>query len=394
MSSRPFARQVDLQCCILWGDRLRVLLNSDHISYGEINALLREKGIFVCSSDKSVTVPLLSSCLLTPTEFERLIMRCYSRESLEKYKTDKLTLSTKTANWQSDALIDFDQICAQIKPGAGCQFVVSPNAARTHSGEIEIGYSIRREDFSKDWIEQELEFSGAIRISRQGDQLLLELQKTHTSKETDQINSSIVQALTSRWKLAGSIVEDKPLSIRFEDFTNEERFRFFISLTSSGAPSFQFGELVDIEIIRDQGAGDLPNDPSINWMEGRVKRAHITGDKLHELGLFVKPVGHKHYLLVKMSANFHFQCGGTTGTCLVVFSFSSRGVQGRYARSELSASIERLPRLSKNAEATVRKSILRSICDLQDFALSDVHARRAVAIAASTGQSTVLATPQ
>ena len=60
------AKQFDYERAMLWGDRLRVLLNSDHISNGEITETLKEKGIFIGSSEKSDTVPLLSACLLTP----------------------------------------------------------------------------------------------------------------------------------------------------------------------------------------------------------------------------------------------------------------------------------------------------------------------------------------
>lgn len=75
------ARQFDFERTMLWGDHLRVLLNSEHISPGEINETLREKGIFIDSNEKSTTVPLLSSCLLTPDEFRRLVERSFVRES-------------------------------------------------------------------------------------------------------------------------------------------------------------------------------------------------------------------------------------------------------------------------------------------------------------------------
>jgi hypothetical protein len=67
------AKQFDYERAMLWGDRLRVLLNSDHISNGEITETLKEKGIFIGSGEKSDTVPLLSACLLTPNEFTTLV---------------------------------------------------------------------------------------------------------------------------------------------------------------------------------------------------------------------------------------------------------------------------------------------------------------------------------
>jgi hypothetical protein len=75
------AKQFDYERAMLWGDRLRVLLNSDHISNGEIAETLKEKGVFVGSNEKSATVPLLSACLLTPNEFTSLVEKSFVRES-------------------------------------------------------------------------------------------------------------------------------------------------------------------------------------------------------------------------------------------------------------------------------------------------------------------------
>ena len=57
--SVDFAEQVDIENCIIWGDAMRVLLASDQISPGEINCMLKEKGIFIDGSDPSLTIPLL-----------------------------------------------------------------------------------------------------------------------------------------------------------------------------------------------------------------------------------------------------------------------------------------------------------------------------------------------
>ena len=45
MGTTP-AKQFDFERAMLWGDQLRVLLNSEHISPGEIMETLKEKGIF------------------------------------------------------------------------------------------------------------------------------------------------------------------------------------------------------------------------------------------------------------------------------------------------------------------------------------------------------------
>ena len=94
------AKQFDYERAMLWGDRLRVLLNSDHISNGEITETLKEKGIFIGSSEKSDTVPLLSACLLTPNEFTNLVEKSFVRESGKKYSSSKFKLTSSGADWK------------------------------------------------------------------------------------------------------------------------------------------------------------------------------------------------------------------------------------------------------------------------------------------------------
>lgn len=377
MSERDIAKQFDLERGMLWGDRLRVLLNSSHISYGEINELLREKGIFIDSSDKAVIVPLLSSCLLTPEEFGRLVSRSYTRESLEKYKTDKLTLSSKDADWRSSILENFEEVVGGISPESGHEFVHAPSIVSKSKDEIEIHYEIKKEDFSKDWIDRELHFSGVVTISRRNGELLLELQKTHTSRETDRINSIFVKSLSNHWKSKGVIQEHAPKSIKFEDFDNQERIRFFLHLTGADTAALRFNELSDIEIIRDEAAGALPDDPSIKWMDGKVRSIRINGEKLNQLGLVTNEAFHKYCFLVKMSASYQFQSGATKGKCTVIFSFGGRTSHERdYANTELNICIERIPRLESNTEKDVRRNILRNLCDLRDAAMQKIVAKR------------------
>jgi hypothetical protein len=76
----------DINSSIFLGNDLRVLLNSDHISYGEIHNTLKEKGVFIGNNEKSVTVPLLSATLLTPDDFSKLIESSVNRESRPKVK--------------------------------------------------------------------------------------------------------------------------------------------------------------------------------------------------------------------------------------------------------------------------------------------------------------------
>ncbi|MDO8990057.1 MAG: hypothetical protein Q7U91_10540 [Sideroxyarcus sp.] len=373
------AKQLDLDRCMLWGDRLRVLLNSNHISYGEINELLREKGIFLDSSDRSVTVPLLSACLLTPEEFGRLIARSYSRESSEKYKTDKLTLVSDAADWRSSILENFDTIVGGLSLESGHEFVDQPTITSPSQDSLEITYRLKKEDYSKDFIDQELQFSGGLTISKRSDGVLtLEFQRTHTSKETDRINGIFSKSCTNYLKSKGVVNEPTPQSIKFDNFNNEERIQFFLLLTGATGKALNFDELSEIEIIRDESAGSLPNDPAISWMEGKVKKIRVSGEKLDKLGLITNKGFHRYCFLIKMSARYQFQSGANKGSCAVDFWFGGKTAHDRdFSNTEMNISIERISKVSnRTAEQEVRRSILRSLCDLRDTAMNTILSKR------------------
>lgn len=92
---------IDTKKTILTGSELRILLNSTHISYGEIHSTLKEKGVYVGDSSKNVTVPLLSSLLLTDSEFKNLIDKSIDRESKPKIKLSNLDLCNPGTDWIS-----------------------------------------------------------------------------------------------------------------------------------------------------------------------------------------------------------------------------------------------------------------------------------------------------
>lgn len=378
MSTHVVAKQLDMDRSMLWGDRLRVLLNSSHISYGEINGLLRAKGIFIDSTDKAIIVPLLSSCLLTPDEFGQLISNSYTRESFEKYKTDKLTLSSNTADWSSSVIESFEELLGGISLDSSHEFVDRPSIVRNSNNELEIQYTIKKEDFSKDWIDQELQFSGGLIISRRDGEVILELQKTHTSKETDRLNGLIVKSISNHWREKSIVKNEAPQSIKFDDFSNMERFSLFMSFTGANTKALNFDELSDIEIVRDESAGALPTDEAISWMEGKVNKLHITGKKLNELGLITNTSFHRAFYLVKMSLGYKFQSGANKGTCAVVLAFSGKNTHDRdFANTEMSISIDRISRINgKIAGPDVRRSILRSLCDLRDSAIAKIVQKR------------------
>ncbi|WP_308366890.1 MULTISPECIES: hypothetical protein [unclassified Microbulbifer] len=363
------AKQFDYERAMLWGDRLRILLNSEHISSGEITETLKEKGIFVGSTSKSDTVPLLSGCLLTPGEFTRLVEKSFVRESGKKYSSCKLQLTSADAEWKSELIKNFDSVVEGIQLEDDREFASDPVISVDPDGDVKIIYSLRVLDFSKDWIEQEIVYPAEITLKSSGDGLKVEVDRFRTSKDTNRINDGITNAIGKFYKSKGITRDEKPESIAFDDFENSERVRFFLKLASVDMPEFSFKEIGDFEIIRDQEAGALPKDPEIEWMEGRVTKIKINGKDLGKIFLLHDKKYYPYYFLVKMTATYTFKFGTNAGECGIDFFFSGKSSKGiDYSGTLFNFSIERLPRVEKGSKNQIRKNIIQRIQEIRDSA--------------------------
>jgi hypothetical protein len=305
------------------GQELRVLLNSDHISYGEIQNTLKKKGIFVGKSDKFITVPILAATLLTPREFSNLIESSVDRESKPKVKVSALELVTPSSDWITP--LKASLFTADFNPGSNIenvQFVDTPSVVVDGKDKVKIPYVINRRDYSKDWISREINFSGEIVIERQGKTLKLEFSSTHSSRETEAINRLITSRITKLLKDAGSTQNEKEKKITFGAFSNVERVRYFKRLKGGSAPVLSQGSVHDMEISRDNNCPPLPKDPQVDWMNETVTRLRIDGEKLNNIFLISDEKYYPHYYVLRIDITFPYQFRTMSGSCRVVFSFS------------------------------------------------------------------------
>ncbi|WP_260476579.1 hypothetical protein [Pseudomonas aeruginosa] len=367
------AKQFDYERAMLWGDRLRVLLNSDHISNGEITETLKEKGIFIGSSEKSDTVPLLSACLLTPNEFTNLVEKSFVRESGKKYSSSKFKLASSDADWKSEIQNNFDSVIEGIKLGDDRVFASEPALSIDSDENVRITYSVRVLDFSKDWINQEITYPGEVLLKQSGNGLEIEVNKSRTSQDTNKLNDAITGAIGKFCKSKGITTDEKPESILFDSFTNNERIRFFLQLTSINTSELSFKEIGNFEIIRDQEAGALPKEERIEWMEGHVNKIQIKGSDLGKVFLLKEESYYQYYYLIKMTATYAFKFGANAGDCGIEFAFSGKvSRDDNYSGTVFDFSIERLPRLEEGSKNRVRKDIIQRIQAAIDAAFKHV----------------------
>ncbi|EBU9960626.1 hypothetical protein DM720_15060 [Salmonella enterica subsp. enterica serovar Onireke] len=315
----------DIKSNILSGGDLRVLLNSDHISYGEIHNTLKKKGIFIGDADKSITVPLLSSTLLTPDQFSQLIETSVNRESTPKNKTLSHDLTSDDIDWITplrDLFEDPSNGTNLITDIENIEFIDYPDIV-IDGNKIIVNYKINRKDYSKDWIERELNFSGEITIERVGNKLKLDFLTTHSSKETEKINKKITAKISKSLHDLNIVKSETPNMITFGSFDNEERVRFFKRLTGGMPKNISTGTVDNIEINLDPQGPSIPNDPQISWMKQTVKRIKIDGERLNDIFLISDEKYYVYFHIQKMEIEYQFSFGQNAGKCKVSFLFSS-----------------------------------------------------------------------
>ncbi|MDO3525062.1 GapS4b family protein [Ralstonia pseudosolanacearum] len=322
------AHAIDLKSSIVSGSDLRILLGSDHLSYGEIHGALKEKGVFVGNSDKAITVPLLSATLLTPDNFTRLIESSVSRESQPKVKVAGLDLVAKEVDWITPLKKSlFDESFDMLGDVSGVDFVTRPTLVVSDANKITIPYRIQRQDFSKDWIQRELSFDAKVTIECQGGELKLEFTSIHSSKETELVNKKITSRIAKVLHGENLVKDDEPISVTFGSLDNEERIRYFKRLTAGHAGCLMPGCVNDIDICLDSDGPALPDDPQISWMKQSVRRFNVDGDRLNDIFLINDEKYYKHYYIMRMDVTFPFVVAANQGECRVTFSFSgSRSV--------------------------------------------------------------------
>ncbi|WP_426345006.1 GapS4b family protein [Alcaligenes sp. HNGD-HTN06] len=314
---------LDSNYLIPLGAELRVLLNSEHISYGEVNSVLKAKGIFSGSNDKSITVPLLAATLLTPSGYSALIEASVDRDSKPKVKVSALDLVASGVDWITPLKQLFDSDFNPFVGIANIEVIDTPGVIVEGKDKVRIPFSIVRKDFSKDWTQRELRFDGEVAIELQGGSLKLDFSSTHSSKETEIASRRMTARMSKVLKESGITKSEIERRITFDSFTNVERVRFFKRLTGGYGRFIAKGSVNEMEINRDASGPPLPNDPQVSWMNQTVKRLKIDGEKLNDIFLISDEKYYPYYHVQRMDVTFGYASAANSGEFRVSFFFST-----------------------------------------------------------------------
>lgn len=342
MTVEALKERLEADTCLPYGEQLRILLNSSHITYGEVSDALRKKGVFCYNSDKAFSVPLLSSSLLRPSDFIGLLEASVSREQAPKEKSEKLKLVDSGKDWiTSLKQIDLFSLVTSHLDSGSISFESEPELVISGCS-ASIKYKIKRTDYSKDLLERELYFKGEVSVSNNNGSLELNFVSTHTSKETDKINAGLVRGVAKHLQKDGITTKDQPEKITFKLFDNKQRVVFMMKLVENFSEDKTIGQIVDFTLKRNEAQSTLPDDPEIKWMENAVVDIKMGGRKLNEVFLLNTEKYYDYYFILKVSVQYKYTFGPNTGTCQVSYYFDVGNRRTDIDSSEFVFSLDRI----------------------------------------------------
>lgn len=306
-----------------FGESLRIVLQHDSIKDRERRHLLRMKGVFVNSTDEDSTFPILLTSLLSPNEFEFLKERLQAKEDREKTITRTLDWETKTTlisaipndfNVQEIVKTNFPRYKVVGKPN----FKMVEN----NPNKIALDFKCETTNYSKAWFRGKNEFKGEITLEKvtTADNKV-QLQIVHTSPETTEIADKVSKNLEQHFKAQNYMNPKKEIQrILYKDFTNEERIKFFLSMTGSNS-TFTFSKATNLDIAPDPSE-NLPE--SINWLElSKVRELNINGEVLHNIPFLKDATLHRYMELAEMEVVYDFVLPSAEGNCRIKFGFNN-----------------------------------------------------------------------
>lgn len=352
-----------LETKLPYGQELTDLLVQNYISESNVSSLLQLKGVFYGRRDKKYSIPLVSSMLLTPEEFEYIKDKRNSKEDRLKHRSSALP-------WSSDKTLfaelpkDLDVRSLVDTEFKGYKILGDPSfvPCPSNQNKVTMDFEIDRVDNTKNWCNSNRRFKGAVELEVKEEILEARFVIYNTSSETEEVGNKIVAHIKKDFATRGCTA-DRPLDVAFSAFSNEQRIAFFWKLTGdirSGMMTFE--GISDIDIKPDDSM-PIPPALDIQWMENNVKKLHISGDSIHETFFIKDKKCHPHLIIWRMESKYTFDDHVGKGRCRLSFEFA-----GAKANSELAIAVSQLA-LSKDhshvSKTKVEKHLLEQIDQLK-----------------------------
>lgn len=237
------------------GDQIRQLLIKSNISSANINTLLKDKGVFLGHNEKNNSVPLLTKSIISPNDFEELYATQKTKEDSSKYKTASIKCG-KDFNL-SDVFEEPIDLNAEVAKRQTYQpnfsVVGNPNFYFDKNDTAYFEYKLERENLLNDWTNNKTIHTGSVVVKKTSEKdIQVLIQQNSTSKETAEINKILVEKAKELLNKFNVIKEDDDfITIKFNDFDNTSRIKFFYSFNAKFTEFLEFHSVTDIDLYLD-----------------------------------------------------------------------------------------------------------------------------------------------
>jgi len=310
-----------------YGEQLRSLISHSVISQSELKNLLRDKGIFVCDSIKENTIPVLTSMLLSPREFDILKEKQKTKEDKEKRHSSKFKTEKKvTVEILKLALKTFDLNDLDKQKIKNYKYKTPKVTYRVNNekNELTLNYEIERYQRNKSWDEQTNFFKGSVILDCNGEELEIIAKNIATSKETLEINQTIINYTKSKL-VENNIISKtaKEEKILMNDMSNKEVLKFILSFTNNDKlVDIEFIDIISIDIEIDETI-TLPNSSQIKWMESKIKKLKLDGKKIEDIEILTDDKNHEYLKCWGIICEFKYDNLKAKGSSIIEFKFNT-----------------------------------------------------------------------
>jgi len=347
---------------IPFGATLQDVLNHPSLTDVKLKHLLQLRGIYLEGSKSNDTYPILLSTILSPIEFE------YIKEKVRGKELNQKILS-RHLDWHNTedlirAVPDKMNLKEIIERSGSRLTVTSQSNFAPVDGNLNkmrMQFKCQTNNYNSGWYRIKNEYDGEIEIEKDQDNKKIHIRTIYTSPETQEVADLGVKHLVNEFKTKNYTKPNTEVErILYNNFTNEKRIKFFLSLTDS-SEIFEFQRAIYLDIAPDKTT-EMPVEIE-KFMTGKVNTLKINGETLHKHYLIEDNKNHKYIELASVEAVYNFSYHAAEGNCTVQFGFDGY-FKKRLSNIEFSIDISTIN--LKDEYKRVNKGKVRSFL-LQEF---------------------------
>lgn len=277
---------------------------------------------------KEELIPILTTSLISPSEFEYIRRRHNAKEVAEKIITQTLIVDNTKSLTDAMQKIKVSVLEAVKNANSDNEIVSFSDFIHKNNGEIEAECHFKRPILTKDWASTnqtqrlKITFSAPKKYDTKTNEISIFIGAT--SNEAKSIGKDVVKNIAIEFRKEGFIRADALLErIIANDFVNEHRTNFllsFLDLSQEESNVLKLFGVTDLEFaISDDIAEKLPED--IASLKNKVEQSVFSGKNLEDIK-YIKDKNYRNYFIFEVvTAEYTFIIDDIKGKAQIEFGF-------------------------------------------------------------------------